>query len=279
MIFGAIYLYRLITSQEERKIYKLKLIKQVNEKKKKVVEANHESKLQKKLNLTGLKLSALKFQAIRIISILVISAYYIIVPLFKDHSFSINVLTIPAALFILTEPTFFKYSLVNFGLEALIKRKQRKKIIEVFTLFDVLKADLYSLKSSQEVNIYNILRDSTPMFEYINGTLSRLLSVWKTSPEKAKNVLFEDIGEESTKILGDIIYKLDHNTKEEALKIIEAEASVFSFSYYESELQRSGKTKTLLYGFFTLTSVLIIAWLVIFVLGMFNDTIANNNVF
>ncbi|MEQ2529098.1 hypothetical protein WMO40_20700 [Bacillaceae bacterium CLA-AA-H227] len=148
----------------------------------------------------------------------------------------------------------------------------------MFTLFDLLKADLYSLKSSQQVNVYNILRDSLPMFEYIQGSISRLLSLWKNSPEKAKNTLYEDIGGETSKILGEIIFKLDQTPKEEALRIIESEASVFSFTYYENEMQSTGKKKTIIFTFFTFTSVIIIAWLVFFVFNMFNDAITTNNI-
>lgn len=278
-MFGTIYLYRLITSHEERKIYRLKILKQVNERKEKVVKTNRESQLERRLKTTGLPfLTALRFQVIRGIFILITTTYYILMPLINNDPLKITVLLIPSILFIMTEPTV-KISIVSMIIEALISHRKRKKFVEVFTLFDLLKADLYTLKSSQQVNIYSIIRESTPMFEHIGGTLSRFLSLWKTSPEKAKDVLYEDIGGESTKILGEIIYKLDQTSKEEALSIIEAESSVFSFSYFENELQKSGKEKTVKYGFFTFTSVLIIAWLVIYVFGMFNDSLSNNNIF
>ncbi|MBL5768428.1 hypothetical protein HV454_12475 [Bacillus sporothermodurans] len=278
LFFGAFSLYGLLTTKEERKIYRLKIHKQINDRKDKLIKKNRESRLQQKLKSTGIKsLTALRFQTIRTILILTITAYYILVPLINNHDFNIKILAIPSLLFIMTEPTV-KFSLVSILIEMLNNRRKKKKIVEVFTLFDLLKADLYSLKSSQQVNIYSILRESNSMFQHINGTISRLLSLWKTSPEKAKEVLHEEIGGESTKILGEIIYKLDKTSKEEALSIIETESSVFSFSYYENELQNSGKQKTFLYGFFTLTSVLIIAWLVMYVFSMFNDSFANNNV-
>lgn len=278
-ILGVYSLYKAINSKEERKIYRLKILKEINEKTTKVIKKNQESKLQQRLKSTGLPyINAFKFQVIRTIFIFVVTAYYIISSMIKNNYFDFKILAIPSILFILSEPTV-KFSPVHIGIEALIKIRNKRKITEVFTLFDILKSDLHALKPSQQVNIYSILKEAMPMFEHINVTLSRLLSLWKTSPEKAKNVLYEDIGGESTKILGEIIYKLDKTSKEEALSIIEAEASIFSFSYYESEMQHSSKQKTILYGFFTLTSVLIIAWLIFFVFSMFNDTIANNNVF
>ncbi|MGE2624390.1 hypothetical protein ACQH8C_24910, partial [Escherichia coli] len=104
-----------------------------------------------------------------------------------------------------------------------------------------------------------------PMFEHIDGTIARFLSLWKSDPEKAKDVFHEDIGGEGTKALGDIIFKMDQTSKEQALETINAESSVFAFSYYEAQMQQSGKSKTLMFGIFTTTSLLIISWLVLYI--------------
>lgn len=266
-------LYNALTSQEERKIHRLKITKQMVNSKEKFIKSNNESQLQKRFNETGIKfINAVKFQSIRIVFILVITVYYVISSIIESNYVDYKIFAIPCVLFIATEPTL-KWSLSSLLLNMISNRLNRKKIEEVFTLFDLLKADLDDLQSTQNVNMYNIIKQSLPMFTYIKGSLSRMLSLWKSSPEKAKIVLFEEIGGENTKVIGEIIYKIDQTTKEEALDLIEAESSVFTFSYYQNQVQSGKKQKTVLFSFFTLTSILVIAWLVIFVFAMFNSSI------
>lgn len=268
-------LYRLITSKEERQKYRTKIQKQIADKRKLIRQKSSESQLQSRLRSSGLPISAFSFQIIRWSFVLVVSAYYIIIPLVEGN-FKITLLCIPPLLIILTEPVF-KHSIVNKVLDLLINRKRRQRIIEMFQLFDVLKAELLSLKPNQEVNIYYILKDSLPTFEHISGTISKFLSFWKTSPEKAKNVFLNDIGGDSAKALGDILEKMDRTTKQDALKILESESKVFSYQYYERELQQSGKQRLVFYIFFMSTNILIISWLIVLVLSMFNSTINQIN--
>ncbi|WP_019156869.1 hypothetical protein [Robertmurraya massiliosenegalensis] len=258
----------------ERRIYRLRALKGVKEKKEKFVKESQESLLQKRLKATGISyFNAVRFYVLRWCLILVVIVAYVVAPLLSDD-FSLYNIFYPLGLYFLTEPKL-KYSLVSIILNSLVANRQKKRVIEVFTLFDLLKADLYTLKSSQQVNVYSILRESLPMFEHIQGSISRILSLWKVSPEKAKNVLYEEIGGETAKILGDILIKLDKSTKDEALKIIEAESNVFSFTYYENELRYTGKQKTVIFTFFTFTSVVIIGWLVFFVFNMFSGYMSN----
>lgn len=249
----------------------------MNERKNTIVTKNKESQFQRKLRATGIPfLSALRFQIFRIVVIVVITTYYVIIPFIQNGGINVAWLAIPILLSILTEPGL-KFTPVAMGVENLVNRKKKLKVLELFTLFDILKADLSTLKESQEVNIYGLLRDAAPMFEHIGGTLSRFLSLWKTSPHLAKDVFQEEIGGESAKVLGDILYKLDQTSKEEALSIIESESTVFSFSFYEGELQSSGKQKMGFYMLFMSTNVLIIVWLIVLIFSVFNDTITNNN--
>lgn len=273
---GAYYIYRELTTKEERQIYRAKLLKQINDKKNVVVKKNKESTFQYRLKATGHEsFSALRYQMLRWAFILVIVVYYVIIPLSESTQFDRSILTIPFLLIILTEPSF-KFSLINKGIDFLIKRKQRQKQIELFTLFDMLKAELTSLKSNQDINIYSILKDSLPMFEHIGGTMSRFLSLWKASPGIAKDVFYQEIGGESSKVLGDILFKLDSTSKAEALKIIESESSVFSFSYYESELQGSIKRKNFFFLMFSINILIIIFWLILIVFTMFSETMSGS---
>jgi hypothetical protein len=273
VIMGAYYIFKTLTNFEERKIYRTKILKQINDKKEAFVKKNKESVFQKKLQSTGIRyLSATRYQIIRISFILTMTAYYGVVPNLNSEVYDLTYLAIPPLLIILSEPNF-KYSVTTLAVNMLIKRKNKKKIVELFTLFDMLKAELNTLKANQEVNIYNILRGYLPMFEHITGTLTKFLSLWRTSPEEAKNVFSTDIGEESASVLGDILYKLDNTAKNEALKIIEAESNVFSFTYYESQMHSSVKVKNIFFIMFSVNIVLILAWLITFIYTMFSDAL------
>lgn len=274
---GAFYLYKLLTTEEERKVYRTKILKQINERKNAIVKKNQVSPFQNRLRATGYtSLNATRYHIVRWSFLIFITFYYIVIPLTTSNHFDKSYLAIPLILILLSEPSF-SYSLTNKAIDFLINRKKRLKQVELFTLFDMLKAELSTLNANQEVNIYNILKESLPMYEHIAGTISRFLSLWKSSPQNAKDVFFNEIGGESSKVLGDILYKLDNTTKLEALKIIESESSVFSFSYYESELQGSIKRKNMFFILFSGNILLIISWLIVIVFTMFSDTLKLTN--
>ncbi|MBU8732496.1 hypothetical protein KM915_20830 [Cytobacillus oceanisediminis] len=273
---GTYYLYKSLTSAEERKVYRTKIIKQYEDKKKQIVEKNSESAFQKRLKETGINLSAVRFQIYRWTFLVITFLYYVFNIILYPEQYDRSILIIPLFFFVLTEPRL-SFSLANIIVSELIKRKRKKRILELFTLFDILKADLNSLADEQEVNVYSILKESLPLFEQITGSVSRFLSLWKTSPDDAKNVFYQEIGGESAKVLGDVLYKLDQTSKKEALSIIESESSIFSYAYYEKEIQSGIKRKNGFFLLFSANILLIIAWLIFIVFTMFNDTINQNH--
>ncbi|HZH60507.1 MAG TPA: hypothetical protein VEY70_13215 [Metabacillus sp.] len=263
----------MLTSEHERKIYRTKLLKQIEEKKNNVVKKQQASALEKMLKATGIPhISAFRFQICRWLLILFSLFYYVGVPLVSAEEFDRSTLAFPLIIYVLSEPKF-KFSPVYKFIEYLISRKRKKKIVELFTLFDILKAELNTLQDWQEVNIYNILKETVPMFEHINGTISRFLSKWKTSPDEAKMVFYDEIGVETARVLGEVLFKLDKASKKEALNIIEAESGVFSYTYYEKAIQSSIKQKNLFFVLFSVNILLIMAWLIIVIYTMFVNTI------
>lgn len=280
LVFSAYYVYQRLTSKEERKFYRVKLQRELKERSNNLVEKNLNTPLQNKIEIAGIKyLNAFRYQLFRMILSIFLSIYYVVLPYIEGKPVKLSIILI-VFFVILTEPRF-KYSLVNLVLNFYIGKKHKAKIIELFTLFDILKAELYTLKEGQEVNVYSTLKDISPMFKHIQGTLSKFLSMWKRSPKHAKEIFQSEIGGESARTLGDILYKLDNVSRNEALKVIEAESSVFSVQYYQRELQRSDKSSTFYFGFFLLTNVLIVVWLIVYVFVMFNDRLngTNNNLF
>lgn len=276
LFFGLYLVYQKLTSDEERKIYRTKIIKQYEEKKKTVKNKNDISKFQSELKKTGIKISAFRYQVYRWIFLVLTTLYYLFNSISNSVEFDRSVLAIPLLIFVFTEPKF-KWSLVNTLVSMLVRKRKKQRLLELFTLFDILKADLNSLGDHQDVNIYSILKETIPLFEHINGTISKFLSVWRTSPSSAKSIFEKEIGGESAKVLGEVLYKMDKTSKTEALQIIESESSVFSYSFYENEMQGSIKRKN---GFFILFSVnilLIIAWLIVLVFTMFDDRLNQSN--
>lgn len=275
VFYASLHIYKSLNTIEERKFFRTKLLREINIRKRELIQKSKESELQERLKLTGISyLTALKVQVARIILITIVTLYYVVLPLALSN-FTVLKLFIPLLLFGLTEP-YFKWSLINVVINYFINMKRKQKTTEVFALFDILKSDLSSLGQNQEVNIYSIIKDSIPMFEHISGSLSRVLSLWKHSPEKAKDVLYEEIGGESTKILGEIIYKLDQTSRKEALEIIQSESEVFSTSYYEEELQNNSKKKSLLFSIYSVANLLILGWLIILCFQMVNNGMGSN---
>lgn len=278
-ILYAVYLiYLELTPYDMRQIDRMRLSDFIEKKFGRWTKKTKDSSLQQKLSQSGItKINAMQVQVTRYLFLLVILTYYLVDYYNKFGILNYTIVIAVILVWFITEPSY-KHSVTNYVLNILVKRRQRKVTEEVFMLFDLIRSDLHNLDIMQDVNIYNIIKEIVPMCTYIRGTLSRMLSLWKTSPEKAKNVLYEEIGDDSTRILGDIIYRMDNVSKEEATDIITSEASTFSFSYYEKELQQEEKRKNILFGFFMLTCLVIMGWLLIFITAVFNFSISNNNI-
>ncbi|MCM3032958.1 hypothetical protein ACWCQ1_51335 [Streptomyces sp. NPDC002144] len=232
--------------------------------------------MDKKLKAAGnpIGLTAAKYEAIRAVIITILVINYCLFPLING-TLSNTLVIIPAVAFFATMTTI-KYAPAAIMLNKLVDMANRKKIIELFNLFDMLKAELVSLSPNQQVNVYGILKDSASMFDYINVPVNKFLSLWKADPFQAKEVFTSMIGGESAEAIGDILYRLDKTSKEEALKIIEAESEVFSYQYYEQQLQNSGKRKTAYFTYYALASVMVFIWLLYLMLEMTKDSVTTN---
>lgn|GEM_PF-1441212 len=273
---SAYYMHRFLTTKDERSFYRLKIQKEIMEKRNKLAEKELSTSFQRKIERANLKfINAFRLQIFRMFLVLYLSFTYVITPYIHNEQMNIALLLI-ILIVIFTEPRF-KYSLINVFLDIIINRKKKAKIIELFTLFDMLKTELNTLSDAQEVNVYSTIKNVLPMFDHIQGTLSRFLSLWKRSPKQAKEVFHTEIGGENAKALADILYKLDSVTKNEALQVIEAESNVFSVRYYQKELQQSTKSTTAQFSFFLFTNIFIVMWLIVFVYVMFNDRLGGTN--
>ena len=275
--YSSYYMFRLLTTEEERSFYKSKVRKEFTVRKDKLIERELSSSLQEKIEVAGIKhVNAFRYQIVRILLLLYLLYEYVVNTITAGNSIAFP-LTIIVGLILLTEPKF-KFSLINVFLNIIIKRKQKAKVIELFTLFDMVKSDLHTLNDEQEVNVYNTIKSVLPMFNHIQGTLSKFLSYWKRSPSYARDVFYSEIGGENAKTLSDILYRLDSVSKEEAIKIIESESSVFSKQYSQKELQKGTKKTTAYYGFFLTANILIVIWMIVYVSVMVMEGFSNTGV-
>lgn len=241
----------------------------------KLKENQENSTFQKQLNEASISLiNAHQYQMVRLVLLILLAINYLFIPLFQ-HNFNSNNLILIALSVLLTEPAF-KYSFINYLVNTLKVRKQQQKAIEVFFLFDILKTDLYSQHSKQQINIYSLLHDSIDHFQHIKPSIIKMLNVWKTSPQKAKHVMYEDIGGDSTRELGELIFKLDQMNRADAQKLIKSKQGVFSQKYFEQINRHIQSAKTKYYAGFFIVNMICIGWLITYFVVSLQDALLIN---
>lgn len=276
---AAYLVYRALSTQEEREQRRTKLQKQIQKQQAKLLHRSKETKIERLLRKAGypLGLNSIRFRILSITLLLGMVVGYGVLPIVNNTMNIINVyILVGAAFFTLTS---FKFSPIVLFLNYLIGVKQRKQRVELFTLFDMLKAEMNSLSEGQQVNIYGIIKDSTGMFEHIDDTINRFLSLWKTNPEQAKDSFVEMIPGTSSESLAEVLYRLDKTTKKEALQIVENESQIFSSQFLESQFQNNNKRKTFYFSFYSFSLVMVLIWLLVLVSTMASSSINNNSVF
>lgn len=281
IVFVSVYVsYILTTTQKERKRHRTRLQYEFYQQKEKVINRSESSILSKKLYEAGnpLNLNSFRFQIIRWSLILSITIYYLIIPYLKNESISLLLIAFIIAIVLVSSTILPKGSLTIFILDEVIKIRNKKKQIELFTLFDMLQAELTSLNDGQEVNVYNLLKDLVPYFDYIDIALIKYLHLWKNDPIKAKEALAMEIGGEDAERLSDILYKIDDTTKEHAINIIQGASKLFSTGYYERGNRKSEKKNTFLYIYFFAVNLLILIWVVVLVVIMYTDLLNSTNI-
>lgn len=276
---GAFFFYKGITPKEIQESHRLRFKEQLNSKQKQLEKRIENTSFEQKLKEAGLTfVTTYRFEMIRIGILILLFINYWIIPLLSGKGIVIQSISLIIVLWLLTEYRYkIPVSLTNLLINALIRQKKRARSIELFTLYDVLKTELKSLSGNQNVNVYNLLKDSLSMFKYIKGTLSRLLSTILTNPKLAERVLYEDIKTPASKTLGEIIVKIDNLTRDEALEIIETESKAYSNHFFKEEFRSGQKRKNRLQVFFSCSVLLNAAWLVIFITNMLLIQLQNVN--
>ncbi len=280
MSAGVFILYRSLSTANDRRIHRLMVLNTFQKGKYKAEKAFDDETFQTRLEDAGLDfLTPYRYEFIRWGILIVLTIYYVVVPAFQQESVTTTPLSMIVLWGVVTEHRVKNrwLSWINMLLDMFIRMRLRRKEIEIFTLYDLLKADLSGLKDGQEINVYSLLKQATPMFDYIQRPLSRFLSLWMTDPSKAKTVFYDEIGTQGAKTIGEVLIKIDSSTKKEAYNILKNESSVYQESFYKHELERQLKRKNYLIGMFSVDVFLKILWLLVIistvVLGQLEGTL------
>lgn len=279
VIVSSYQMYEGHTTKQERKSHRTRIAREIEERREKMVEKSARTTFASKLEAAGnpLLLTAFKFQIIRYTAFALIVIYYVIIPLIAHGHLALTAFGLAALLFVVTSPGL-NISLTNVALNKVIEFHNRRKHIELFTLFDMLKAELKSLNDNQHVNVYHLLNDSMPYFDYINNGIMKFLRYWKTNPDQARKAFAEEIGGDHAEQLASILFKLDETSRNYAVEIIDGASKVFSTDYFESMNRRTeGKSITFNVLFFGV-NILTLIWLVVMVVSMFSSTFKNTNI-
>lgn len=271
-------LYWLLTSWRERKSHRTRIQKEIQEKREKVIRRSEETPLATRFNKAGnpLFLTALKFQIIRYSIFSGVAIYYLLGPLINEQHISLTIFGLILLMLVATSP-MLKISLTNVALNKLIEFHIRKKHIELFTLFDMLKAELRSLNQQQHVNVYHLLNGSLPYFDSIDSGITKFLRFWKVDPEKAREVFIKEIGGDHAEQLANILFRLDETSRSYAVEVIDGASKVFSADYFETANRKTeGKSIAFNVLFFG-ANILTLIWLIVMVVSMFSNTFSQVN--
>ncbi|WP_202078158.1 hypothetical protein [Caldalkalibacillus salinus] len=278
VLVATLKMYQFLTTETERKRYRTKIQRVVDERKYEMIKKAEQTSLEKKLKRAGVPsiINAFRFQVCRWTVISTLCVYYVILPSIDQHSVPMSSLLGVVTLLILSSPSL-RFSLTNYLLDQLRLFRERKKHQELFTLFDMLQAELTSLTEGQEINVYNLIRESVPYFQYINHALLKFLYTWKYDPRLAKTQFSTEVGGEDAETLSNILYKIDDTSKEDAIQILKGASKVFSVSYFEGGNRKKEKRFILIDTFFFCVNLLTIAWLLLMIVTMFTDLLETTN--
>lgn len=276
---GTIIFYQTITPKTVRESHRIRFKETLQLSTKKAEKKIRNISFDEKLIQAGLPfLNSFRYEVIRLVIFLFIILNYMLLPVIAGNGFQIQSISILILAWLVTEHRFnIPVSIPNIVTDILIANKRRARSIELFTLYDALKTDLNELEPNQTVNVYNLLKESLPMFRYLNGTISRFLSTVLTNPKDAEKVFYEDIKTQGAKTIGEIIVKIDQLSRDEALTILQTESSTYSNHFFKEEFRNGQKKKNRLQTFFSVNVLFNIAWLILFITNMLLIQITNLN--
>lgn len=239
-LLSGMLVYMGLSNKTERTQTRLRVKEKISENKTKLVDKADKSpaeellsKAEHPLGITGVKYYVV---FISLMSLLVIN--YIIFPYLLGDRETIWTLLLLIAVYFLLLPSF-PYSLFRYVVNKVIDYKQAKKNSEIFMLYDLIINEVEMMESSR-INTYNLLRNLKPYFEFINGSLTKLLSRWTDDegPNEALEGFAEDIGSKEAKSLISVLKTLDENDKDTALSSLRGMNNMFVRSQIENYRRR-----------------------------------------
>jgi len=225
---AGILLYNSLSTPTEKIQNRLRLRRGFTEKKDKTLETIADSSLEKTLKDAGnpLNLNALKFHILRWSLTIALILNYYLVPYFLQSGFNKTSILAILLFFILTMPEM-KYSAVRIGLNKIIEYRKAKLNSEIFILHDLLVGEI-EMMSQTRVNTYNILRQMTPYFSFIQPQMNRLITNWgEKGPDLALDDFAKELNTPEAVSLVSVLKTLDYNDRIKALKALKGMGDLF----------------------------------------------------
>lgn len=150
LLAGTTVMYRTFSTAEDRKLHRLQVVGAFEKTKKKAQVKLSDESFQNRLYQAGIHfLSPYNYELIRFTVGFTLLILLIPVPMLLGNAFNPYMLYVVTGYFIVTEHRLSIkgiqwLSIINVLINTLIKQQQRKKEIEIFTLYDLLKADIFT---------------------------------------------------------------------------------------------------------------------------------------
>ena len=264
-MMALVQMYKAMWSSDERVYFKRQFIRTLKSQQRKVVR-EEESKVAVLFRESGLSwLDDARWLLVRVFLLAVGTVWLVAL---GEYMWAILYFV---GMYIATELTF-KFSVAYQLLQMRKRGIYRKKELELFTLFALLKTDLLA-SSNEQINVYHLIQENLPYFEQINSLLVRFLSIWKRSPQMAGSVFHKELEGETAQFLGDVLGKLHKLNRADALALLEEQGEVFTFKRSELAVQRADVQRKVYFIFFMISALVGIFWFMWFCYSMIAESI------
>ncbi|MCL4439221.1 MAG: hypothetical protein M1609_01095 [Firmicutes bacterium] len=233
VISAALIIYNLQFLENQRTVYRLRLLEQVRKNTAKTVTGFYNEQLERLLVSTGrpFGLNSIRYNLLRLS---ILGGWFIYLNsrwLIYKGRYPYNILSLIVSLLILSHP--YK-GLPLFRLLGKINElRLREKNKECFTLYSMIQNEFYT-DLDRPLNMYATLNKLKPYFKAIDRALGKAILLWKKSPAKALDAFAVEVGTEEAKDLAQILKNIDASNPKDARDILDSRYEQFVTKRHES---------------------------------------------
>ncbi|NRD80837.1 hypothetical protein HPT25_26270 [Bacillus sp. BRMEA1] len=268
---AGILVYVGLTSKQERIQNRLRIRKNLNKNKERLVQNAKLTKAEELLKKAHypLGLNGMRYYMLFGSFVLFLLFMYVFIPLVEQGGMTKMIMTaiIIILLFVVLFFPLIPFSLFVFIMKKVVDYHQTKKNVEVFMLYDLLINEI-EMMSIHRINTYNIVRNILPYFDILQKPLTSLLSAWSSEegPKAGLDKFAEELGSKESLALIGVMKNLDDLDRNTALEQLKGMHQMFVKAQIEN-YRRRWKVKTDLLGIPIKTThfVIILNFLVVIV--------------